>query len=318
MKKRYSLFCTLVFITAIVNGQDIFRDPPASPALVPGVSSEFQERDLAISPDGNEMFYTVQGNQHAYSFILYKTKNKDNNWSSSSIAPFSGKYGDLEPAFTADGKKLFFSSNRPTDGGEKVKDYDIWHVEKINGKWSTPVNAGPAINTTADEFYPSPAANGNLYFTAEYEHGVGKEDIFMCRWEGGKYLASEPLDTAVNSKTWEFNSCVSPDEQYIFFTAYGRKGDQGGGDLYLSVKDASGKWQPAKPLSIVNSNKLDYCPFLSFDKRILFFTSARHDIPKVFPSALRYEDLMKLSHGPMNGSENIYYISFQKVLESLK
>jgi hypothetical protein len=57
---------------------------------------------------------------------------------------------------------------------------------------------------------------------------------------------------------------------------------------------------------------------LSFDKKILFFTSGRHDIPKVFPKALSYEELMKLSHAPVNGSENIYGISFQKVLDSLK
>jgi Tol biopolymer transport system component len=316
---KYTLLLIAATMTApYAFGQDVFKKLPESPMLITEVSTELAERDLAISPDGTEMFYTQQGNQRAYSFIVYRTKNKNNVWSTPAMAPFSGKFGDLEPAFTADGKKLFFSSNRPTDGGGNPKDYDIWYVEKVGGKWSAPANAGNVVNTAADEFYPSPAANGNLYFTAEYGHGVGKEDIFVCRWENGKYLSSQPLDTAVNSKTWEFNAFVSPDEQYIFFTAYGRKGDQGGGDLYMSAKDSQGKWQSAKPLTILNSPKLDYCPFLSFDKKILFFTSGRHDIPKVFSAALTYEELMKLSHGPMNGSENIYGISFQKVLESLK
>jgi Tol biopolymer transport system component len=307
-----------VAITFTVAAQEVFKKLSSTPVLIAEISTDLSERDLAISPDGTEMFYTQQGNQHAYSFIIRRTKNKDNTWSAPTMAPFSGKYGDLEPAFTADGKKLFFSSNRPADGSTTVKDYDIWYVEKIGSKWSEPVNAGVMINTVADEFYPSPAANGNLYFTAEYEHGIGKEDIFVCRWEQGQYTQSQPLDTAVNSKTWEFNAYVSPDEQYIFFTAYGRKGDQGGGDLYMSVKDTQGKWQPAKPLAIINSSKLDYCPFLSFDKKVLFFTSGRHEIPKIFPTPLSYEELAKLNRSPMNGSENIYGISFQKVLESLK
>ncbi len=86
----------------------------------------------------------------------------------------------------------------------------------------------------------------------------------------------------------------------------------------MSSKDAQGKWQPAKQISIVNSPRLDYCPFLSFDKKILFFTSGRHEIPKAFSKALSYDELMKLSHAPENGSENVYGISFQKVLDSLK
>jgi len=32
--------------------------------------------------------------------------------------------------------------------------------------WSKAENLGTAINTEADEFYPSIARNGNLYFTA--------------------------------------------------------------------------------------------------------------------------------------------------------
>lgn len=317
MKKLFLIALTFL-IVPLAFSQQIFKQMPITPTLVAEVSSALQERDLTISPDGTEMYYTLQGNQHAYSFIVRRTRNKDNSWSEPSMASFSGKFGDLEPAFTSDGKKLFFSSNRPLDGGTSSKDYDIWYVEKDGSKWSEPKNAGPTVNTLADEFYPSPAANGNLYFTAEYKHGIGKEDIFVCRWEDGKYLESQPLDTAVNSKTWEFNAFVTPDEQYIFFTAYGRKGDLGGGDIYMSVKGADGRWQPAKPIAIINSPRLEYCPFLSFDRKILFFTSGRHDIPKVFGSPMSYGDLMKLSNSAANGSENVYGISFQKVLESVK
>lgn len=316
---KYTLSLILVSIAStMVYAQQILQLLPQEPTLVTEISTELSERDLAISPDGTEMYYTLQGNQRTYSVILYRTKRKDNTWTTPAVAPFSGKYGDLEPAFTADGKKLFFSSNRPLDGSNTIKDYDIWYVERRGNSWSEPVNAGEVVNTKADEFYPSPTFSGNLYFTAEYEHGVGKEDIFVCRWENGRYSKSTPLDTAVNSKTWEFNAYVSPDEQYIFFTAYGRKGDQGGGDLYMSTKDAQGKWQPAKQISIINSSYLDYCPFLSFDKKMLFFTSGRHGIPKSFSKALSYDELMKLSRGPVNGSENVYGISFQKVLDSLK
>ncbi|MBK8496879.1 MAG: PD40 domain-containing protein [Chitinophagaceae bacterium] len=160
---------------------------------------------------------------------------------------------------------MFFSSNRPLSGSE-IKDFDIWVVEKENGKWGEPRNLGAPVNTKEDEFYPSITKTGNLYFTAAYKNGIGKEDVFMAKLENGKYGEPVPLDTAVNSKTYEFNAFVSPDEDFIIFTSYGRKDDNGRGDLYMSIKDASGNWQPAKHLSMLNSAKLDYCPFVSFDK----------------------------------------------------
>ena len=121
---------------------------------------------MAVSPDGSMMFYTIQGNQHLYSVIVFRKRNKDLSWSQPEVAPFSGRYGDLEPAFAADGQKLFFSSNRPLANETEIKDYDIWYVEKMTEGWSEPKNVGATVNTAADEFYPSVSTRGKLYFTA--------------------------------------------------------------------------------------------------------------------------------------------------------
>src|SRR5450432_896848 len=78
----------------------------------PGVISDgLANRDMAISPSGDELFYTLQyGTQ--FNAILYCRKVKS-QWSNPDIAWFSGKYGDLEPAFSPDGTRLYFTSNRP-------------------------------------------------------------------------------------------------------------------------------------------------------------------------------------------------------------
>ncbi len=304
------LCSTLLFFLAM-------RTSYAQPALfLEGlVSTHLNERDLAISPDGQEMYYTIQANQNAFSTIIRLTKRTDNTWSPPQVAPFSGRFSDLEPAFSPDGKKLFFASNRPLTG-DKTKDYDIWVMEKNNGNWSTPKNLGPLVNTEGNEFYPSVAASGNLYFTAEYAKGVGKEDIFVSPCINGMYTESIALDTAVNSSLWEFNAFVSADETYIIFTSYGRKDDRGGGDLYMSVKSADGKWLPAKNLTIINSTKLDYCPFVKGDD--LFFTSGRDTAPSFYKSPVNYEALVKTYNSARNGSENIYRINFASVAESVR
>lgn len=315
------LLSTLVLsswsLTLIAQKTVALTNPPEQ-AEVFGISTGFSERDFAISPDGTEIFYTLQSPQGIFQTIVYSKKTANGTWSKPEIAPFAGKFSDLEPAFSADGKKLYFASNRPTQG-TAPKDFDIWVVNRENGQWGEAQNLGSPINTPEDEFYPAIARNGNLYFTAAYKTAVGKEDIFVSKLEQGKYTQPMPLDTAVNSKTYEFNAFVSPDEDYIIFTSYGRKDDKGRGDLYMSIKDATGKWLPAQNLSALNSNRLDYCPYVSPDKKMLFFTSERINIPNTYSStAAKIDDLYKTFTSPQNGTGDIYWVSFDKVMEGFK
>ena len=292
-------------------------NPPLQAEVFP-LSTGFGERDFAISPDGTELFYTLQSPQGVFQTIVFCKKAANGVWSKPEIAPFAGKYSDLEPAFSADGKRLYFASNRPTQGTEP-KDFDIWVVSKQNGIWGEPENLGPPVNTTQDEFYPSVARNGNLYFTAAYKGAIGKEDIYLSKFEDGQYSRPMPLDTAVNSKTYEFNAFISPDEDYIIFTSYGRKDDKGGGDLYMSVKNTAGEWLPARNLTVLNSNKLDYCPYVSPDKKIMFFTSERINIPNTYPGkTAKIDELLKTYVSPQNGGGDIYWVSFDKVLADFK
>jgi Tol biopolymer transport system component len=313
-----STICTCALLLAFILSANAQELSPESPMIFMEniVSTNLNERDMAIAPDGKEMFYTIQAARNAASTIIMLKKNSNNKWSQPEVAPFSGKYSDLEPAFTPDGKKLFFSSNRPTDG-QAPKDYDIWYVEKANGVWSEPKNLGSPVNTKANEFYPSIANNGTIYFTAEYDKGIGKEDIYLSRWSNNAFTTPEPLDTAVNSSAYEFNAFVTADERYIIFTSYGRKDDKGGGDLYISAKNSDGKWAPAKALSTINSSGLDYCPFVTADQKTFFFTSGRHDLSS-YEKTKTLADLTKTYNSVKNGSENIYWMSFASLLESVK
>jgi Tol biopolymer transport system component len=282
------------------------------------VSTSLYERDMAISPDGNEMFYTVAMRPSSFQTIIHRVKTKDGQWSAPKVASFSGQFTDLEPAFSADGKKLFFCSNRPLTG-MKSKDFDIWFMEKKDGVWGEPQNVGNTINSDKDEFYPSVAQNGNLYFTATRKGGIGREDIYLARWRDGQYADPEVLDTAINSSMYEFNAYISPDEQFILFSSFGRAGEKGGGDLYISLKDATGHWQPARNMVMLNSEKLDYCPFVSFDKKTMFFTSDRHDLSSSFPGKpVSFSQLQHFSSSALNGGGNIYFINFSDLLNAMQ
>ena len=180
------------------------------------ISTGLNERDLAISPDGNTIFFTVVAPQNSTSAIFYITK-KGKFWSKPQTAPFSGIYPDLEPSFSPDGKKLYFASKRPL--GEKTKkDFDLWYVEKKGNTWSS-VPQHLTFCTDYDEFYPSVTSTGNVYFTASYDFEKSKEDIYISVFENGNYSKPIAIDTAINSPLYEFNAYVTPDESFIIFTA---------------------------------------------------------------------------------------------------
>jgi Tol biopolymer transport system component len=277
------------------------------------ISTPINERDFAISPDEKEIYFTIASPRSDFQTIVFCKKLKSGEWTKPEVVSFAGMYSDLEPTFSADGKTLYFASNRPVSGTEP-KDFDIWKVTReING-WSTPVNLGAPINTAEDEFYPSITKTGNLFFTASYQgRGIGREDIYCAEWKENKYQTPQPLDSAVNSKVDEFNAFVSPDEDYILFTCFGRRDDAGGGDLYISVKNSAGKWQPAKCLTEMNSKYLEYCPYVSPDGKKLFFTSTRYNPVKSFPTKTDYATVRNLSSQSLNNQGNIYWVDFEIV-----
>ncbi|MFN6088681.1 MAG: hypothetical protein ACK47E_08050 [Cyclobacteriaceae bacterium] len=291
------------------------KNPPTEATLFAEgfISTSMNERDFAISSDGKEIYYTISTPESSFQTIVFSTLG-EKGWSKPEVVSFVGKFSDLEPAFSADGNKMYFASNRPL-AGNKPKDFDIWVVERTGKTWGEPKNLGNTINTESDEFYPSITKSGNLYFTAQYKEGIGKEDIFIAQWSADHFEKPIPLDTAVNSKSYEFNAFVDPDEKFILYTGYGRKNDKGRGDLYISVKDVNGKWIPSKNLTTLNSTRLDYCPYVDPEKKILFFTSERNTLPTSFEIKTSYKQIKKISSGTLNGTGNIYWISFDEVMD---
>lgn len=306
-----------LFAHAQTKSLDTFGKPPATAALFEKdiVNTFLNERDFAISPDGSEIFFTITTPRSSIQTIVYCSKTKSGKWSKPVVAPFAGTFSDLEPAFSSDGSVLYFASNRPLEGTEP-KDFDIWKVERTGKRWGIPVNLGPVINTAGDEFYPSIAKSGNIYFTAAYPGGPGKEDIYMSEFSNNAYQKPVPLDTMVNSRFFEFNAFITPDENVILFTSYGRSDDSGGGDLYASFKQ-NGKWQPARNIKELNSPRLDYCPYVSPDGLSLFFTSERHSLPRTLPAKATYQQIVDATLDPLNGSGNIYWIDAKVLLKYL-
>lgn len=293
--------------------------PDSVPELfAPGiVSTGIFTRDVAIGPDGKEIYFCVAIGNYAYSTILY-TREVDGLWLPPEIVPFSGGPGvmDFEPALSADGSKLFFLSNRP-DGDEPVGDQDIWVVERdSSGEWGMPLNLGEPVNTDGGEFFPSLTMDGTLYFTRN-EKGSNLNQIFRSRYSEGAFQEPELLPRQVNCGTNRFNAFVARDESYMIVPAIGMPEAYDGADYYIVFRDQNDRWSdPVNMGALVNSdNARGWSPYVSPDGSAFFFMATRTN--EIEEADWNYETLKKLNDSPGNGNADIYWVK-AGIIEDLR
>lgn len=240
------------------------------------VSTGDFESHPAFSPDGRTLYF-VKSTPSFTDWKIYVSRYAEGRWSAPEAAPFSGTYRDADPFVTADGKLLYFISDRPVDGKPR-EDMDIWVMQRAkDGSWGEPRNLGAPVNSAGSEWLPRVAANGTLYFGSDRPGGLGKTDLYRARRAGSKFAAPENLGPAVNSDADEYEPCIAPDESFLVFMAAGRPDDTGGGDLYISYRK-DGAWTPAKNLGpTINRRALDISPYLSPDGKYFLFSSARRE-----------------------------------------
>lgn len=306
---RILLYIIVFFISFATLAQ---KEPQA---FLPEVFENYPNvRDITISPDGNEIYFTVDDLKSRIALISY-IKKTETGWSKPQSVSFTGKYRDIEAAFSPDGKRLFFVSNRPIHKDSiKPKDYDIWYVDRTNKGWSEPINIGAPINTSAHEFYPSITATNDIYFTAEREGSVGTEDIFVSRLKDEVYQKPVSIKGGVNTKYYEFNAFIAPDESYILFSGQRPKEGKGGGDLYISYNE-KGTWTEGRLLEKINSDYLDFCPFVDVKTGKLYFTSQKTNIKRSYEESIDLNLFLEMYGQNPKGLNRIYHIDFKEIMK---
>ncbi|WP_335976821.1 hypothetical protein [Gaetbulibacter jejuensis] len=308
---------SIIFLYSLFSFSQSSTEDVIEPFLEDIVSQFPNVRDLAISPNGKEAVFSAQSFMGDISALMIVSKT-DTKWSNPKIISFSGQYFDIEPFFSNDGLKLFFASNRPMDNTSTiVKDFDIWYVERASteASWSAPINLGAPVNTEMDEFYPVVTNSNNLYFTLDNPSLKRKDDIYISEFKNGAYTQPKPLSDSINSEGYEFNAFIAPDESFIIYTCYNRDDGYGSGDLYVSYKQENGEWSISKNMGQkVNSNKMEYCPFVDTQNGILYFTSKRLKTTS-FEEKQSIEDLKTIFYSYENGLSRLYKISITNLIE---
>ncbi len=109
---------------------------------------------------------------------LYYRDFKQGHWSAPKPFPYNNplEYSTCHPALSADGKVLYFASDRPGGFGGA----DLYASLITGSTFSAPVNLGPGVNTAGNEVFPYSAPDGSLYFSSDGRIGLGGLDIYRA------------------------------------------------------------------------------------------------------------------------------------------
>ncbi|GAA4412584.1 OmpA family protein [Nibrella viscosa] len=194
--------------------------------------AEANEGTPAFSKDGKTMVF-ARGNTGkrkggADVDLFISRQGTDGNWTQPQLLPISDSLAwDGSPAFSADGRTLYFASNRAGGAGG----IDLYRTNMdASGRFSRPVNMGRDINTPGDEMFPYVAEDGKLYFASDGHPGLGKLDIFVATRSQG-IIRVENLGQPINSPADDFGLVFADKESGYF--ASNRQGGKGDDDIYF-------------------------------------------------------------------------------------
>nr|WP_044199750.1 OmpA family protein [Dyadobacter tibetensis] len=193
--------------------------------------AEANEGSPAFSPDGKTLVF-ARGNtgkkKGTADVDLYMSKNVDGEWTLPIYLPINDSLAwDGSPAFSGDGKTLYFASNRPGGSGG----IDLYRTNMdASGRFSKPVNMGKDINTAGDDMFPYVSEDGKLYFASDGHPGLGKLDLFVATRSQG-IITVQNLGLPYNSPQDDFALTFYPDSNSGFLSS-NRDGGKGDDDLY--------------------------------------------------------------------------------------
>ena len=203
------------------------------------VNTDEHDACTSISPDGKQLFIYRNNATDAHGGEIFVSKaQQSGKWGSPKNIgkPISSSYVELGACISSDGQRLFFVTERPKGKTPEQKGFgqsDIWMCTRATKTtWGPPINLGPDINTAMDEggIFLHPDGK-TLFFSSDGHNTMGGYDVFMTRYENGKWSKPVNLGYPINSVRDDKNFVLSTDNQTGYFDS-NRPNGTGERDIY--------------------------------------------------------------------------------------
>jgi TolB protein len=234
------------------------------PQIFAPASSRYSEIRLTLSPDGRTALWFSRnrpGGPGGYDIWL--SRRNRSGWSTPEPAPFNSPGRDFDPAFSADGRFVYFCSDRPGGVGAD----DLYAVTVTARGFGDPVNLGAHVNSARNEFAPAPSPQRTrLLFSSDRAGGPGGHDLFVASGRASRFAAARRLDGAVNTAANEFDpSFLADGSTIVFARAMDLRRDRV--DLF-HVTAVGGRYGAGTPLpAAINNGRNAYGAMLDWSDR---------------------------------------------------
>jgi Tol biopolymer transport system component len=202
------------------------------------LSSDAYESSPTFSPDGAELVF-MRADRSFGNYRLLASRCQAGQWGAPVPPAFAAPAPALEgdPFFSADGKRLYFISNRHAP--HVADDLDIWRVDRLpDGAWGKPLRLPAPVNSSASELLPREDGQGRLWFGSSRPGGHGQGDIYFATpLPGGGWRvdnAGPPVSTPAN----EYEAEISQNGRTLVVVA--DRGDRS--HLYRFRRADDGRW----------------------------------------------------------------------------
>ena len=225
--EKYGLHLSDMYSTELTGGQWQTAQPMHSL-----LNSPQHESLIGFTGNGNVLLY-FQGWNWERGEIFADTFSQERSLTTTPfLAPVNGQSGDKAMYVYYDTLLIFASRRAGGYGG-----LDLYRSAFRNGRWTTPENLGPEINTAFDETTPFLARDGmTLYFsTNDSRKSLGGLDVVRSVFvpEAGRWSEPENLGVPINSAADDSHFLLARDGFTGYF-ASARKDGYGQRDLYLA------------------------------------------------------------------------------------
>jgi len=180
------------------------------------------------------------------------------------------------PLVSPSGEQIFFTRtlHRLNTGGENAGQ-DIWvSHKKQDGTWTRANNNFPEWNNRFNNALVGMSSDGKtVYLLNSYQVEGQTKGLAFSRFVNGKWTKPEKIDIKGLDLTGYIGSYMNSTYDVLIISMEG-KDSMGEEDLYVSFLTEKGKWSKPKSLgATINSAGFEISPFLSEDKRTLFFST---------------------------------------------
>ncbi|WP_299254691.1 OmpA family protein [uncultured Cytophaga sp.] len=258
--------------------------------LGPPINTLFSQSHPVLTADRKTMYFTtLTGMARQDNEDIVMTTNVNGVWSEpkSISSNINTTANEGTCSISMDGNSLVFVGCGKPDG---LGSCDIYISNKLNGVWSTPVNLGPAINSSTWDSHPSLSADGRtLYFVSARKGGFGKEDIYISHLnDKDEWMPAFNAGPSINTPGTEFSPFIHADGTTLYFSSNGWMGLGGLDIFYTSGADTS--WAIPKNLGYpLNTNLNDETLFITVDGKKGYYSRFKGESINYNSGILMYE-----------------------------